>query len=476
MKAMPNKYTHDIIVIGAGSGGLTCAIFMQRAGFRVLLIDKAPETFGGDCLNYGCIPSKALLHVANLFHDIDTSSKYSSHDQAHTVDIQKVMDYIKERQAVIRKHENPEYIKTLGIDIAIGNARFSGEHDVIVDGNHYTAKHIVIATGSRPRTLELEGLESIPHYTNESIFSIKRFPKDFVFIGGGPINIELGQAFSRLGSHVTILQTGERILPKEEPEVAVLLQRLLEKEGISIRTGVAVEKIENGQVFVKTPDGSVLKISADAVFVGVGRVPNIDSLALETAGIKLDDHNNLQLDKYLRTTNKAVSAVGDAAGQHMFTHAAELQASVVLRNFFSPFKKKYTAKHMAWTTFTRPEVATFGINKLQLGTEAANYDELIVHLDEDDRAITDDSTEGFLKLYLSKQGLVLGGTMVGPRAGEITSELILMMYEGIKLDAVLSKPFPYPIGSRVIQAAARQYSGKKLQSPFAKRILRLLYH
>lgn len=472
---MIKKYTHDVIVIGAGSGGLTCAMFMQRAGFNVLLIDKTVDTFGGDCLNYGCIPSKSLLHVANSIHASNESSKFRA-QQSGDVDMIKVMDYIRGRQAVIRAHENPDYFKELGLDVAVGDARFSGRRKVTVGDKHFSAKHIVIATGSRPKDIAIPGLDSISHYTNETIFDIESLPKQFVFIGGGPINIELGQAFSRLGSRVTILQSADRILEKEDSTVSELMLSTLEQEGVTVHTGVTVREIKNGAIVVSRADGSTQNIPADTLFIGIGRTPNTDNLALAGAGIKTDERGSIILDAYLRTTNKAVSAVGDTAGKHMFTHAAELQAIVVLNNFFAPFKKRYSSAHMGWVTFTDPEIATFGASKQQLDSGHIRHEEVSVSLAGDDRAITDNATNGYLKVYVSTTGRLLGGTMVGPRAGEIVSELILMMHAGLKLKTALGKSYPYPIGSRVIQAAARQHSGKRLQSSLTKRVLHFMYH
>lgn len=456
------SYTHDIIVIGAGSAGLTCAIFMQREGFKVLLVDRTDASFGGDCLNYGCVPSKALIHL----------SKTAS-DTPH--DIQSVLGEVQRRQDVIREHENPAYLRSLGIDVAIGAAHFSGKKEVTIGTSVYSAKKIVIATGSRPREITIPGSEHIPIYTNESIFSIKELPKKFVFIGGGPIAIELGQAFSRLGSSVTIVQSAERILPREDPDVSLLLAGSLQKEGIDILTGASVESVTKGAVVVKHGSGKLQEIPADALFVAVGRIPNTDTLQLDKAGIKTTENNTIVLDDQLRTTNKSVVAIGDAAAREMFTHAAELQAQLVLNNFFSPLKKSYSADGLGWTTFTDPEVSTFGLSAEQLVKKGVSFQELKIELTEDDRAITENATNGFLKLRLSKKGLVLGGVMVGNRSGEIASEILLMMHAGISLKNVMSKPYPYPIGSRVIQTAAREFTAKKLYSKRNKRLLRLLY-
>lgn len=466
--------THDIIVIGAGSGGLTTAVFMRRAGFSVLLIDRSADNFGGDCLNYGCVPSKSLLHVASQIYNGGQAGSFRKQTLG-TVDVAKVMAYVRDQQTKIRVHENPGYFEKMGIDVALGEAEFTGKDTVTVSGKAYRAKRIVVATGSRPREIELEGIDLLPTYSNETIFSITELPKDFVFIGGGPINVELGQAFARLGSKVAIIQTGERILDKEEAEVSEVLTNQLEAEGVTVLCNASPLRVEAGHVVIKLPDASMQKIAADALFVGIGRIPNVDNLNLEKAGVVFDGKKRLQIDHYLRTANKRVSVVGDAAGQYMFTHAAELQAATVLNNMFAPFKKKYSAQFMAWTTFCDPEIATFGANHIKLQADNKLFKTIRVSLDTDDRAITEGATAGFLKLYIAPSGHLLGGVMVGHHAGEIASELILMMTKRIKLTAVLGKTFPYPIASRVIQAAARQYAGKRLESRLNKWLLHALY-
>lgn len=467
--------TYDIIVIGAGAGGLTSAIFMQKAGFKVLLIDRRPDTFGGDCLNYGCIPSKSLLHVAHLIHSGAQASAFRSQSDGK-VDIQKVMSYVHKTQNHIRAHENPEYLKSLGIDIAIGEASFTGRRTIAVANTSYSAKKIIVATGSRPRTLELDGIEGMSTYTNETIFAIQSLPNNFVFIGGGPINIELGQAFRRLGSHVTIVQSSSRILDKEDPEVSTLMQRVLEDEGIEVLCDASLERVEDHALVVRVKGQATRSIPADALFIGIGRIPNVETLRLENAGIRFHAKRMPILDDYLRTSNKRIAIIGDAAGQHMFTHAAELQAALVLKNMFSPIKRKYSSKYMAWTTFSDPEIATFGANKAMLVSATSKHKTISVSLENDDRAITENATKGFLTIHVSKSGRLLGGVMVGNHAGEVVSELILMMIHKIKITDILGKTFPYPVASRVIQAAARQYSSKQLDSARVRWLLRVLYH
>jgi pyruvate/2-oxoglutarate dehydrogenase complex dihydrolipoamide dehydrogenase (E3) component len=468
---MAKKYTHDIIVIGAGSGGLTCAMFMKRAGFSVLLIDKTADSFGGDCLNHGCVPSKSLLHAAHRVHTAGVSP-FMRGGTVGEINMPAVMDYVRQRQDIIRAHENPDYFNSLGIDIAIGSAEFSGRHQVSVSDETYSGKRIVIATGSSPKRVPVPGLETVPHYDNENIFSISQLPKEFVFIGGGPIAVELGQAFSRLGSQVTIVQAGPRILEKEDEDVSAVMQTLLEREGVTIITKSRLKAIKNGVAVLDTSQ----QIPVDAVFLAVGRTPNTAGLQLDIAGVKTDAFGKITLDKSLRTSNKAVSVVGDAAGKHMFTHAAEMQAQTVLRSFFSPLKPRYKDAAMAWTTFSDPEISSFGRSKQQLNDERTNFKEITVSLTDDDRAITMDSTDGFLKLFVSPKGTILGGTMIGMRAGEVASEVLLMMHANIRLPKVLDKLYPYPVASRVIQNAARQFSGNRLESPINKLLLKWLFH
>jgi pyruvate/2-oxoglutarate dehydrogenase complex dihydrolipoamide dehydrogenase (E3) component len=303
---------------------------------------------------------------------------------------------------------------------------------------------------------------------------MKKLPKNFVFIGGGPINIELGQAFARLGSKVTILQGSDRILEKEDLETSALMQSVLENENVRVICNAKVSKFTSSSVvFIESNEEH--SVEAEAVFVGIGRIPNTDELELKRAGIQITDSSAIYTDKFMRTSNKHVYAVGDVAGQHMFTHAAEMQAIAVLRNMFSPIKIAYDSSGMNWTTFTDPEVSTFGRNKQELDKSGAKFKVVEVDISEDDRAITENSTKGFLRLFITKRGYILGGTLVSQRSGEIASELVSMMQYRVPLTAALKKTFAYPTGSRIIQSVARSYSANQYKSKYVKRLLRILY-
>jgi len=470
MKKESNRF--DIIVIGAGSGGLNIAGFANRIGLKVLLIDKSDKSIGGDCLNHGCVPSKALIHVAREVFAGKKAEQFGL-SVGGTVDIQKVMGYVKEKQDIIREHENADHFINLGMTVVLGTAEFADRKTVRAGGVDYSAKNIVIATGSRPRTLVLDGIQQVPVYTNETVFDMKVLPKRFVFIGGGPISIELGQAFSMLGCAVTIVHTGERLLEKEDPQVSSFMEAELKSLGIKVLLSAKTKKFESSELVVIVPSGEV-RVPADALFAGIGRVLNIEGLQLEKAGIKLSpDKNKIIVDEFLRTTNKHVLTVGDVAGGLQFTHAAELHAKVVIQNFFIPIKKKLNTDHFGWVTYTSPEVATFGLSSADLKKRGFSFQEVSASVSEDDRGIVGGS-RGFLKVFVGNKGKLLGGTLVAPHAGEIVGELMLAQSKGLTMVDLFNRVSPYPTASRIVRAVAGKYQTQKLTRR-ASRILKILY-
>lgn len=464
---------YDIIAIGAGSGGLNIAMFMHKAGFKVLLIDKSDANIGGDCLNFGCVPSKALIHVSKLVHHGKKAEKFGV-KQKEGVDIKKVMKYIKEKQSIIRKHENAKHFRELGIDIELGSAEFTGKHEIKVNGKLYRSKKIIIATGSRPKKLNIPGMEKIENmYSNETIFNIKKLPKRLVIIGAGPIGIELGQAFSRLGSKTIIVQRGSQFLEKEELEVSKLLKNILIEEGIKIHLDCSpIKVIGKNKILVQSKDEGNIELEFDGLLVATGRDLNIPQ-GLEKAGIDLEDNGKkIKVDEYLRTTNKDVLLCGDIVGSHKFTHAAELHAGVILTNFFSPFKKKLSNDNLSWVTYTDPEVATFGLSQKQLDNRGINYQRLTQDYSEVDRGITDNA-EGNAIIYISKNKL-LGGTLIAPNAGEIFQELILANSSRLDIKNIFNKIYPYPTASRINKKIITQLFSEKL-TEFNKKVLRFLF-
>lgn len=465
--------TFDIIVIGAGSGGLNIAGFMNKAGFSVLLIDRSDANIGGDCLNFGCVPSKALIHTAREINAGRNARKFGLLVSGFA-DMRRIKKYIKEKQNTIREHENADYFRKKGMTVVLGNASFISEDEVRVNEESYKGKKIVIATGSRPRTIDITGIEKTPIYTNETIFDLEQLPKRLLIIGAGPIGLELGQAFNYLGSKVTMLQRSAGILPKEDPEVAKILLERLREEGIEFYFKCEEKNFIAGSRIIIESNGRQEQIDFDAVLVAVGRELNTEGLDLGKAGIEMDGRK-IKVNEYLQTTNKKVYLCGDVAGNFQFTHAAEVHAGVILQNFFSPLRKKLNMDNFAWVTYTNPEIATFGLSEVALKKHGSKYRALETNFKDDDRAIVDEYTYGKLKLFISSKGKILGGTMIAPNAGELFQELVLARSSGLSISALSKKVYPYPTASRINKRVAMNYIAEKMTKT-GKRILRFLYH
>jgi pyruvate/2-oxoglutarate dehydrogenase complex dihydrolipoamide dehydrogenase (E3) component len=472
------EHEYDIIVIGCGSGGLSVGLFMNKTGFKVLMISKTDKSIGGDCLNDGCVPSKSLLHVSKVIGNAKKASSFGL-TISGDVNIKKAVEYIYGKQEVIRKHENASWLKELGVEVALGNAQFTGKNEIQVNGKRYSGKKIIIATGSRPKKLDIPGIEQVKYYDNKNIFTIENLPEKLLVIGGGPIGIEIAQALSRLGSKVTIIHQSDRILEHDDPFVTAVLMEQLQKEGVEIILNARTDKFisaNEGVIILK--DGTCNNIKFDAIFVGIGRELNIEELELENAFIEVKD-KKIVADKYLRTTNKNIFVCGDVAGSLQFSHAAEFQARIILNNLFSPFKKRLNNDHMSWVTFTDPELATFGLNEKELKERKIGYERLEQKFDHDDRAIVDDYRYGKMILYISSKGFLkkqklLGGTMVSPNAGELIQELILANSTGLSINTIFNKIYPYPVASRINQKTIVQYK-QKLLTESLKKLLRIAY-
>jgi pyruvate/2-oxoglutarate dehydrogenase complex dihydrolipoamide dehydrogenase (E3) component len=462
---------YDIIVIGTGSGGLSIGLTMHTLGFRVLFIERDEKNVGGECLNSGCVPSKALIHVSRLVHQANRAKAFGL--PGGTVDFDKVTAYIRERQEIIRGHENADYFRKMGIDVVIGEAGFADKDAVTANGVRYTAPKIVIATGSTPARLQVPGSEDIPYFDNQNFFDIPQLPRQLLIVGGGPIALELGQALRRMGSEVRVVYQDDRVLSKEAPEVSQVLQSRLVAEGVIFHP-------ESKVLFFPTTDLAVVEdrnkkrqeVAFDAVLVGIGRKIYLDGLQLENAGIETQA-GKIVVDDYLRTTNKRVYVIGDAVGQRYFSHAAELQASIMAGNFFSPFKKKINYDHFSWVTFTDPEVATFGLTEPQLRERKMRYRKLVKDFADDDRAVIEDYRYGKLVLY-TQGNAILGGTMIAPQAGEMIQELVLANSAGLTLKHLFDKTYPYPTASRVNKLLVLDKYLDDLR-PWMKKGLRLLY-
>ena len=471
-----NKY--DIIVIGAGSGGLSVGLTMNKFGFKVLMVEKTDEHIGGECLNDGCVPSKALIHVSRIAHSAQEAANFGV-TQTGKIDIQKAIKYVYEKQNIIRVHENATWMREQGIDVALGVANFTGKNEIEVDGKKFQGTKIVIATGSKAKKLKVPGIESVKYYDNENIFHINQLPQKLIVIGSGPIGIEIGQAMNRLGSKVTVVSTGNKILEHDDEAVSNILLKKLQEQGIEFYFNAAVDSFSSAnEAIIKLKDGSTKRVQLDAVFVGIGRVFELKPLQLHNANIEVKN-DKIVVDDFLRTTNKNVYVCGDVAGSLQFSHEAEFQARILLNNFFSPLNKKLNNDHISWVTFTDPEVATFGLNERQLKERKIYYKRLDQDFKKDDRAITDNYQYANLILFISQGGLfhkekILGGTMVAPNAGELIQELVLANTYGLSINTIFNKIYSYPVATRINQKAIVQYKQQKLTGGL-KKLLHFTY-
>jgi len=469
---------YDIIVIGAGSAGLSVGLTMNKFGFKVLMIAKTDKEIGGECLNDGCVPSKALIHVSRIVKNAKKASAFGL-SITGTPDFKKAIDYVYEKQEIIRKHENAKSIRESGVDIVLGEAKFIGKKEVEVNNVKYKGKNIVIATGSKARKLDVAGVEKIHYLTNGNVFSIENLPENILVVGGGPIGIEIAQALNSFDRKVTVVQHGGMILEHDDEQIATILLHQLRQEGIECLLNADVESFTSpNTAVVKMKSGEIKNLHFDAVFAGIGREFILGPLQLQNAGIETKD-GKILADNQLRTTNKNVFVCGDVAGDLMFSHAAEFHARILINNFLSPLKKKLNNDHMSWVTFTDPEIASFGLNEKQLKDRGIRYEKLEQDFGGDDRAITDNYQYATLILYIStgnlfKKEKILGGTMVAPNAGELIQELILANTSGLSINTIFNKIYPYPVASRVNQHLIVMHKQKRLSSGL-KKILQFAY-
>ncbi|TXF90066.1 NAD(P)/FAD-dependent oxidoreductase [Neolewinella aurantiaca] len=479
------NYTHDLIVIGAGSGGLGCAGFGSSIGLNVALIDKTAKAFGGDCLNYGCVPSKAILHVASLFAGGKEAEAFGLKTEGKA-DFKKVMEYVHSRQEVIRAHETPEYFaKEFGTETIVGTAAMTGRNEVSVNGRKLTAPNIVLATGSVPRKMEVPGIDQVKQWDNESVFwELDELPEHLLVVGGGPISCELSQAFTRLGSKVTLLVRGERLNEKDPEVMGDILARKLEEEGVDIRFNTEIGSFTNATTALLKDGGAAGAGNAGRtlefthLLVAIGRKVRTEGLGLEQGGVKVEKGKIVTDDRY-RTTNSSVYAIGDAWGGEQFSHGAEFHNTQLWNNLISPIKKKHNLDKFAWVTFTDPEIATFGMTPKRFKEKGIDFETRELSLKDDDRAIAADFRGGHLIVYLSKGwwggGKVLGGSLAAPAAGEMIQTLHYLQTEGKKYSALTNMIYPYPVASRIVQKGARQGASDMLTSGPVPKILRWAY-
>ena len=461
----------DICIIGAGSGGLSVAVGAAQLGARTILFEKGE--MGGDCLNYGCVPSKALLaaaHAAQVIADVD---QFGIHAGPPQVDFPAVMAHVRDVIAQIAPHDSAERLERLGVRVIRGVAAFTGRDEASGGGVSVRARRFVIAAGSSALIPSVQGIEDVPVLTNETLFSLNARPEHLLIVGAGPIGVEMAQAFRRLGIAVTVLQRG-RMLPHDEPELVEILRERLVAEGISLREGAemtGVTRAGGGIVVRYGTDGEAL---GTHLLIAAGRQPRLASLALERAGIAYTPRG-ITVDARLRTTNKRVYALGDIIGRPQFTHAAGYQAGVVIRNALFRLPAKVDYRALPWVTYSDPELAHVGLTEQQARERFGGSVQAVkVDLSENDRARAERQKAGSIKVVIDKRGVILGTGILGPHAGELIGLWGLAITRRLRLSALTGVIFPYPTLGEISKAAASAYYAPKLFSPWPKRLVRLL--
>ncbi len=455
--------THDIIVIGGGTAGLVTAAGSAGIGARVALIER--DRLGGECLWNGCVPSKALIAAARAAEEARDSARFGVSTSAPAIHFPAVMRWVHGAQQRIAPHDSPERFRGLGVDVIEGEARFTGERTLSVNGRTLTAKRVVIATGSRPSVPPIDGLKDVPYLTNETIFSIEQQPRTLLVLGGGPIGLELAQAFARLGTTVHVLEAEAQLLPREDHELAAALATQLKTEGVALHLGAKVTRVERGANGVGVrlttdgaPDAPAQSFTGDALLVATGRSPRLDSLELAKAGVE-SGKGGVTVDHALHTTADGIWAAGDCVGPLRFTHVADYQARLVIRNAFFPLSSKADYAVVPWVTYTEPELAHVGLTEHEARERHGDDIRLWRRgFDDVDRAITDGRTEGSVKLITTPKGKILGGHILGHGAGNMIGEITLAMKHGIGAQALGNTIHPYPTYPEAIKQAAEGYT------------------
>lgn len=468
---MANTERQDLIILGGGVGGLVIASVAGQLGRKVTLIEKS-GSLGGDCLHYGCVPSKTLIESAKVASLMRRGEEFGLPQVIPRVDLSRVSKHVADVIGAIQEHDDPERFRGYGCEVIFGSPRFLDPHRVEVNGSTITGRRFVIATGSSPAVPPIKGLDQVKYLTNKTIFSHDQLPQRLLVLGGGPIGVELAQAFLRLGSQVVLIQKSAHLLPKEDPDISTALREQLVREGMDVRTEISAEKIRTVDEDLELECSGGLKLRGDTLLLALGRKPNIDGLNLDAAGIACSKRG-IEIDSRLRTSQKHIFACGDVCGPFPFTHMAEYQAGIIVSNAVFRWPRKADYSVVPWVTYTDPEVARVGLNETQARERGTEYQLLRFEFKDVDRALAEVAPHGFLKMLVRKNR-ILGATIIGPHAGELLHELILAMQARVKLKDISAAIHVYPTLAQIARRAVNNHYAEKLFSPRARRLVAII--
>jgi pyruvate/2-oxoglutarate dehydrogenase complex dihydrolipoamide dehydrogenase (E3) component len=463
---------YDLAIIGAGSAGLSIAAAAAQFGERVVLFEK--HEMGGDCLNTGCVPSKALLAAAKAAQAHRTSAQFGVAAHNPDIDFAKAMAHVDSVIATIAPHDSQQRFEGLGVKVVRAAVTFTGKKTLEAEGQTYSARRIVIATGSRAGVPPIPGITDVPFFTNDTIFKNRTLPKHLIVIGGGPIGMEMALAHRRLGADVTVLEAFQP-LGKDDPELAEVVLSSLKAEGITIRGGIKIERIEKTKSGLRVIAADSEIIEGSHLLIAAGRVPNVDQLALEKAGVEFTKRG-ITVDNSLRSvSNRHVYAAGDVAGGLQFTHVAGYHAGLIIRNALFRLPVNNRADIIPWVTYTDPELAHVGLTEKDAKTiHGENIRVLRWHFHENDRALAEGKTKGLVKLITAKNGRILGCSIVGPNAGDLIAMWTLAITQKLKVSHIAGMVLPYPtLGEAGKRAAITYYVGVAAK-PLVRRVIGFL--
>jgi pyruvate/2-oxoglutarate dehydrogenase complex dihydrolipoamide dehydrogenase (E3) component len=474
-----NKFEYDMGIIGGGAAGLTVASGAAQLGAKVVLIEKEAQ-LGGDCLHFGCVPSKTLIKSAHVYHLMGRVREFGLPAMNRpAVDFAQIAARIRDVIAKIQQHDSVERFCDLGALIKFGTARFLNAHTVALDGETIAAKNWVIASGSAAFIPPIPGLAEAGYLTNKEIFSMESLPVSLIILGAGPIGCEIGQALQRLGTQVTICNRSRQILSREDADMADAIRDIMTAEGVHFKTGVTYERIasEGGpkKVIIRNANGSLETLQAEAIFVALGRTANTQGLGLAAIGVK-SDHKGIRIDQRLRTARKHIYAAGDVIGKHQFTHAAGYEGGIVVSNaiFHLPRKADYT--HLPWCTYTHPGLASIGLNEKRAAQSDIKVTIFEERFSENDRSLAEGETHGKVKLLLDEKEKPVGIQILGANAGEILSEWVAALNGKIKLTTLAGAIHPYPTVGEISKKIAGSYLSPKIFSDRVKKGLKLFFN
>ena len=470
-------YDFDMGILGAGAAGLTIAAGAARAGAKVLLVEKT-DRLGGDCLYYGCVPSKTLIRTARVYHLMREAQKFGLPDVREAKpDYSAIARRIQSVIAAIRQHDSPERFCSLGVRVEHGSCAFLDDHSIRLNGKSLSARHWAIATGSRAAIPPIPGLAQTDFVTNKEIYSLDHLPLSMVIIGGGPLGVEFAQAFSRLGTRVAILESSSQILGNDDRDMADAVMASLRNEGVELFLGSVVTSTRNDGIEKEvafTQEGESKAVRGEVLLVAAGRTANLDGIGLEAAGVERD-RRGLKLDERLRTTRKHIFGAGDVTGTYQFTHAAGYEGGIVLINAIFHIPKKARYAYMPHVTYTDPELASIGMNEKSARALGVDYRVWTEEFSNNDRALAEGRSSGKIKLLLDEKGRPLGIQILGPNAGDLLGEWVTQLNGKVKLSTLASAVHPYPTLCEINKRVAGNFLATKVFSENVREMLTFFF-